>query len=182
MLPLPTLLRYAALALGYTLPMLVLLAPYSVSLYDARVVAIFLGSPCLVILAQWRVTRPARAAESGASCVTLGEPELRAATGGFAASHELGRGGFGTVYSTSARLPSLVLRQGRCAVKRLSSGSVQGLDELLNEIRLLGKCRHENLLPLLGFCLEPRAPCLVYPLMLGGNLDDRLHRSAGERA
>ena len=68
------------------------------------------------------------------------------------------------VYSTSARLPSLVLRQGRCAVKRLSSGSVQGLDELLNEIRLLGKCRHENLLPLLG--LFPQFLLLILPLFL----------------
>ena len=41
-------------------------------------------------------------------------------------------------------------------------------------MQLLGTCRHPRLLPLLGFCLDPQAPCLVYPLMEGGSLEDRL--------
>ena len=38
----------------------------------------------------------------------------------------------------------------------------------------LGTCGHPRLLPLLGFCLDPQAPCLVYPLMEGDSLEDRL--------
>ena len=41
-------------------------------------------------------------------------------------------------------------------------------------MQLLGTCSHPRLLPLLGFCLDPQAPCLVYPLMEGGSLEDRL--------
>ncbi len=41
-------------------------------------------------------------------------------------------------------------------------------------MELLRKCRHPNVLPLLGFCGEARAPCIVTPLMRGGSLDDQL--------
>ena len=30
------------------------------------------------------------------------------------------------------------------------------------------------MLPLLGFCVDKRVPCMVTPLMRGGSLDDRL--------
>ena len=46
--------------------------------------------------------------------------------------------------------------------------------ELLTEVELLSRYHHENLMPLLGYCLAPEAPCLVYPLARGGNLEDRL--------
>jgi hypothetical protein len=43
---------------------------------------------------------------------------------------------------------------------------------------VLGACRHEHLLPVLGFAADGErageAVCLVTPLMLGGNLEDRL--------
>ena len=45
---------------------------------------------------------------------------------------------------------------------------------MLREIQLLGVARHDALLPLLGFCLDLRGQCLIYPLMAGGNLEDRL--------
>ena len=45
---------------------------------------------------------------------------------------------------------------------------------MLREVQLLGLVRHEALLPLLGFCLDQRGMCLVYPLCVGGNLEDRL--------
>ena len=74
---------------------------------------------------------------------------------------------------------------GECAVKRLAEGSIpgqgQGQREFLQELQVLGGCRHENLLPLLGFSAE-RSPgctggggvCLVSPMMRGGSLGDRL--------
>ena len=46
--------------------------------------------------------------------------------------------------------------------------------ELAREVQLLSTCQHDCLLPLLGFCLDPRAACLVYPLCSGGSLEDRL--------
>jgi hypothetical protein len=106
---------------------------------------------------------------------TITVAELEEATDGFAAACELGRGGFGTVYAASTlKMPSLKAVPILCAVKRLSADSDQGQRELETEVRVLTRHKHENLLPLLGFCLDARAPCLVYPLMEGGNLEDRL--------
>ena len=84
----------------------------------------------------------------------------------------MGEGGFGVVFAAAA-LPSLP-RAGRCAVKRLVAAQQQAAWlELAREVQLLGTCSHPHLLPLLGFCLDPEAPCLVYPLMEGGSLEDR---------
>ena len=59
----------------------------------------------------------------------------------------------------------------------LARGS-QGGDELWAEVALLSRCRHPHLLVLHGYCLEPCALCLVYPIARGGNLEDRLLRTA----
>ena len=74
-------------------------------------------------------------------------------------------------------MPSLAAAPEHCAIKRLSAESSQGRRELETEIAVLGCCRHQNVLPLLAFCLDARAPSLVYPLMSGGNLEDRLLRT-----
>lgn len=106
--------------------------------------------------------------------VQLRAAELAEATEGFADSRVVGCGGFGRVYrSDEGRLPS-IRHAGPCAVKRLDSESQQGVYELQNEVDLLAVCRHESLLPLLAFCLDPVARCLVYPYMAGGTLEHAL--------
>jgi serine/threonine protein kinase len=99
---------------------------------------------------------------------------LVAATAGWAAARKVGEGGFGVVYRADA-LPSRPVL-GPVAIKRLGADSQQGLNELMSEVQLLGTCRHEHLLPLLAFCYEGGVGCLVYPLMAGGSLEDRLVR------
>ena len=109
--------------------------------------------------------------------------ELLRQTDGFAPSLKVGEGGFGAVYRTLGASPvpgasHHIWHGSPCAVKRLSkpAGPQQQAAwlELAREVQLLGTCRHRCLLPLLGFCLDPQAPCLVYPLMEGGSLEDRL--------
>ena len=39
---------------------------------------------------------------------------------------------------------------------------------------MLQACDHPHVLPLLGYYLEDECPCLVFPLMAGGSLADRL--------
>jgi hypothetical protein len=43
---------------------------------------------------------------------------------------------------------------------------------------VLGACAHACLVPLLGFCVDPGCAALVYPLMGGGSLEDRLAPAA----
>ncbi|XP_047076717.1 cysteine-rich receptor-like protein kinase 6 isoform X4 [Lolium rigidum] len=90
---------------------------------------------------------------------------LRAATVDFAESNKLGEGGFGTVYKG-------VLPNGdEIAVKRLSQNSTQGVEELKNELALVAKLKHKNLVRLLGVCLEQQERLLVYELVPNRSLD-----------
>ncbi|KAJ4831696.1 hypothetical protein Tsubulata_033179 [Turnera subulata] len=84
---------------------------------------------------------------------------LREATENFCNEYILGQGGFGPVYKGK-------LRDGReIAVKRLSSSSVQGLEELKTEVTLIARLLHQNLVSLLGFCLEEEEKLLVNILL-----------------
>lgn len=49
------------------------------------------------------------------------------------------------------------------------------LKQSLNELRFLNACRHDNILPLYGYSLTGGKPCLVYQLMMGGTLEQRLY-------
>ncbi|XP_027937066.1 putative receptor-like protein kinase At4g00960 [Vigna unguiculata] len=90
---------------------------------------------------------------------------IRVATEDFSNSNKLGEGGFGAVYM--ARLPN----EQMIAVKRLSSGSSQGDAEFKNEVLLVAKLQHRNLVRLLGFCLEGRERLLVYEFVPNKSLD-----------
>ncbi|KAG1368249.1 cysteine-rich repeat secretory protein 38-like [Cocos nucifera] len=90
---------------------------------------------------------------------------LRVATANFAEENKLGEGGFGAVYK--GRLPD-----GReIAVKRLSASSSQGFGELRNELVLVAKLQHRNLVRLLGVCMEEQEKLLVYEYLPNRSLD-----------
>ncbi|BAF21793.1 cysteine-rich receptor-like protein kinase 6 isoform X1 [Oryza sativa Japonica Group] len=90
---------------------------------------------------------------------------LRAATGDFAESNKLGEGGFGAVYKG-------VLPDGNeIAVKRLSKSSTQGVQELKNELALVAKLRHKNLVSFVGVCLDQHERLLVYEFVPNRSLD-----------
>ncbi|KAJ4880905.1 Cysteine-rich receptor-like protein kinase 29 [Raphanus sativus] len=90
---------------------------------------------------------------------------LKAATDNFAPEKELGRGGFGSVYKG-------VFSDGQeIVVKRLSGTSGQGDNEFKNELILLAKLRHRNLIRLLGFCIKEEERLLVYEFIKNASLD-----------
>ncbi|XP_016447527.2 G-type lectin S-receptor-like serine/threonine-protein kinase At1g11300 [Nicotiana tabacum] len=90
---------------------------------------------------------------------------LANATDNFHLSSKLGHGGFGTVYK--GQLP-----EGQeIAVKRLSQSSGQGLEEFMNEVVVISKLQHRNLVRLLGCCIERGEKMLVYEFMPKRSLD-----------
>uniref|UniRef100_A0A2K1YEU5 Uncharacterized protein n=1 Tax=Populus trichocarpa TaxID=3694 RepID=A0A2K1YEU5_POPTR len=90
---------------------------------------------------------------------------IRAATDNFSVSNKLGQGGFGSVYKG-------ILSDGsEVAVKRLSRSSEQGEKEFKNEVLLIMKLQHKNLIRLLGFCVEGEEKLLVYEFMPNSSLD-----------
>ncbi|XXG69302.1 hypothetical protein AAC387_Pa06g2207 [Persea americana] len=96
---------------------------------------------------------------------------LRAATNNFSPDNKLGEGGFGPVYKGK-------LLDGReIAVKRLSKRSGQGLEELRNEVALVAKLQHRNLVRLWGWCIEEQEKMLVYEYVANTSLDKFLFDS-----
>ncbi|WVZ66165.1 hypothetical protein U9M48_015430 [Paspalum notatum var. saurae] len=90
---------------------------------------------------------------------------LRAATENFDEANKLGEGGFGAVYK------GILLDHQEIAVKRLSQSSRQGIEELKNELVLVAKLQHKNLVRLIGVCLEDHEKLLVYEYMPNKSLD-----------
>ncbi|ESQ50883.1 hypothetical protein EUTSA_v10022559mg [Eutrema salsugineum] len=90
---------------------------------------------------------------------------LATSTDNFSLRNKLGQGGFGPVYK--GKLP-----EGQeIAVKRLSRASGQGLEELVNEVVVISKLQHRNLVKLLGCCIEDEERLLVYEYMPKKSLD-----------
>ncbi|XP_030948860.1 cysteine-rich receptor-like protein kinase 10 [Quercus lobata] len=90
---------------------------------------------------------------------------ILAATNNFSDANKLGEGGFGPVYKGK------LINGKEIAVKRLSMKSKQGLEEFKNEVILIAKLQHKNLVRLLGCCLEEDEKLLVYEYMANTSLN-----------
>ncbi|CAA7394614.1 unnamed protein product [Spirodela intermedia] len=90
---------------------------------------------------------------------------IAVATDNFSNINKLGEGGFGDVHKG-------VLPSGEeIAVKRLSRSSGQGLDEFKNEVTLIAKLQHRNLVRLLGYCFQGDEKVLIYEYLPNRSLD-----------
>ncbi|KAF4371667.1 hypothetical protein F8388_008607 [Cannabis sativa] len=95
--------------------------------------------------------------------------DLLEATNGFHNDSLIGKGGFGDVYKAQLKDGSTV------AIKKLIHISGQGDREFTAEMETIGKIKHRNLVPLLGYCKVGEERLLVYEYMKFGSLDDVLH-------
>ncbi|KAJ4899889.1 Cysteine-rich receptor-like protein kinase 10 [Raphanus sativus] len=90
---------------------------------------------------------------------------IQAATNDYSENNKIGQGGFGEVYKGT------FLNGTEVAVKRLSKSSGQGETEFKNEVVVVAKLQHRNLVKLMGFSLEREERILVYEYVPNKSLD-----------
>ncbi|KVI10869.1 L-type lectin-domain containing receptor kinase IX.1-like [Cynara cardunculus var. scolymus] len=98
---------------------------------------------------------------------------LALATKNFSEGEKIGQGGFGGVYKGFLRRTNSYV-----AVKKISSGSKQGIREYAAEVKTISRLRHRNLVQLIGWCHEGKELLLVYEFMLNGSLDSHLFKGS----
>ncbi|KAL4290398.1 hypothetical protein GQ457_14G010440 [Hibiscus cannabinus] len=102
---------------------------------------------------------------NGPELMIVNFSSVAAATKNFCEANRLGQGGFGAVYK--GELPG----GQEIAVKRLSGTSGQGIEEFKNEITLIAKLQHRNLVRLLGCSIEGEEKMLIYEYLPNKSLD-----------
>ncbi|XP_056865018.1 U-box domain-containing protein 33-like [Raphanus sativus] len=91
--------------------------------------------------------------------------EIEEATNCFDSTMKIGEGGYGSIYVGT-------LRHTKVAIKILNPKSSQGPVEYQQEVDVLSKMRHPNIITLIGAC--PEGWSLVYEYLPDGSLEDRL--------
>lgn len=85
--------------------------------------------------------------------------------------NKMGEGGFGVVYKGYVNNRAVAVKKLAAVVDISTEELKQQFDQ---EIKVLAKCQHENLVELLGFSSDGDDLCLVYVYMSNGSLLDRL--------
>nr|CAD1819181.1 unnamed protein product [Ananas comosus var. bracteatus] len=111
------------------------------------------------------VSRLWKSEESSSEFSLFDFPTIANSTNNFSIESKLGEGGFGPVYK------GLLSNGLEIAIKRLSPHSGQGLLEFKNEIQLIAKLQHRNLVRLLGCCIQGEEKILIYEYMANKSLD-----------
>eukprot|EP00257_Ricinus_communis_P026710 XP_025014124.1 putative cysteine-rich receptor-like protein kinase 43 isoform X1 [Ricinus communis] len=100
---------------------------------------------------------------------------IRAATENFNEVLRLGQGGFGEVYKGT-------LPDGReIAIKRLYVGRKNGVVEICNEMDIISRAQHKNLVRFLGCCFTSMDSFLVYEYLANRSLDLMLFDPAKQK-
>ncbi|GAB4848619.1 hypothetical protein Ancab_003325 [Ancistrocladus abbreviatus] len=106
--------------------------------------------------------------------VALSYDNVVGATENFSIRNLIGTGGFGSTYKAEV-VPGFLV-----AVKRLSLGRFQGIQQFEAEIRTLGRLGHKNLVTLIGYYVGDTEMFLIYNYLSGGNLETFIHDTSGK--
>lgn len=163
-------------------PLMITLGGIAGGIVGALIVIVFI----FIVCAWRRVSRRKKQREENfhrnggqeLRSMLFSEEQLCRATSNFSREHELGKGGYGTVYWGD------LVNHGKVAIKKAKHMDDAEREEeqmkcFVSEILLLGKTTHENIVRLLGCCVETRVPLLVYEFVENGTLWDHLHPDRG---
>ncbi|CAM8937099.1 unnamed protein product [Rhodiola kirilowii] len=100
--------------------------------------------------------------------------ELKENTDNFGSRSLIGEGSYGRVYYTSLNTGKAV------AAKKLDvSSETDDNNEFLTQVSMVSRLKHENLVELLGYCVEGNYRVLAYEFATMGSLHDVLHGRKG---
>nr|XP_023916359.1 rust resistance kinase Lr10-like [Quercus suber] len=85
---------------------------------------------------------------------------------------KLGEGGYGSVYKGKLQSGHLV------AIKMLGKSKANGQD-FINEVATIGRIHHENVVQLIGYCVEGLKRALIYEFMPNSSLDKYIFSQEG---
>ncbi|KAK9086296.1 hypothetical protein Syun_028690 [Stephania yunnanensis] len=102
--------------------------------------------------------------------------DLRKATNDFNLANKIGQGGYGSVYK------GILSDEREIAVKRLFVNTNQWLEQFFNEVNLISRVQHKNLVKLFGCSVDGPESLLVYEYLSNTSLDKSLFDSIRKAA
>ncbi|KAH8268459.1 hypothetical protein KR026_007412 [Drosophila bipectinata] len=130
--------------------------------------------PSLESLGNIHISTVQKAAES---LMMIDYKELESGTNRWSPENRLGQGGFGEVFRGQWKQLDVAIKVMN--YRSLVDKSQVELQQSYNELKYLNSIRHDNVVALYGYSINGEKPCLVYQLMNGGSLENRLraHKS-----